>query len=307
MKKYLIIIMAVCAAFATLNSCKKTDGNINPLTDIKNLKVGSYLVQDSTINANLNSTSSTSTVGIVVHQYPGGEDVDHILLYSTLGTSTDTTQWKLVKSIPYTVGSTAALTATTAELATAFGVAASDIEPGSIFTFFTKAVTKTGSTFDINNAGDNGGGGLITGPAYKSAFSFTVYVVCPFTGGMTGDYWVLRDDWQDWGDSAVVKVTDGPGVNQINLSKVYPGGSKAILINPIIVNIDPLTGTASIPKVTYGKYGTDPTQYIAEGAGDNDVAGYVFSCTGFITLSINHSDNSGGDYGPNKLILQKKP
>ena len=50
MKKLLIIVIAVCAVFAGLNSCKKTGGNVNPLTDVKNLAVGSYLVIDSTIN-----------------------------------------------------------------------------------------------------------------------------------------------------------------------------------------------------------------------------------------------------------------
>ncbi|WP_301921524.1 hypothetical protein [Ferruginibacter sp.] len=304
MKKYLIIIMAVCAAFVALNSCKKTDGNINPLSDIKNLAVGTYLVQDSAINFNLNSTSNTSTVGIIVHQYPAGEEVDHILLYTTLGTSADTLKWKLVKSIPYIKGSTATLSTTTAELATSLGVPASSFEPGSIFTFFTRAVTKSGKTYDINNAGDNGGGGLITGPKYKSAFSFTVYVVCPFTGGMTGYYKVVRDDWTDWQKGDVVHVTDGPGANQINLSEVYPNGGT--VINPLLVNIDPVTGTAAIPKVTYGRYG-GPTsvQYVAQGAGANDVAGYVFSCIGFITLSINQS-GGGSDYGANKLILQKQ-
>ena len=72
MKKYIIIILAVCAVFAGLNSCKKTGGSINPLTDVKNLAVGSYLVIDSTINPNLNVLSSTSNVGVVVHQYPFG-------------------------------------------------------------------------------------------------------------------------------------------------------------------------------------------------------------------------------------------
>ncbi len=300
MKKYLIIIISFFTFSIALNSCKKTDGNINPLTDIKNLKVGSYLVQDSTINANLNSTSSTSTVGIVVHQYPAGETVDKILLYATLGTSTDTLKWKLVKSIPYTDGASTPLTATTAELAAAFGVAASSLTPGSVFTFFTRAVTTTGKTYDINNAGDNGGGGLITGPAYKSAFSFTVYIVCPFTGGMTGDYKVVKDEWNDWAAGDVVHITDGPGANQINLDEVYPNG--ATLLNPIIVNIDPITGTATIPVVTYGQYGSD--KYTAQGAGDNDVAGYVFSCTGFITLNIEHSGGGGSDVY--KLILQKQ-
>jgi hypothetical protein len=233
-----------------------------------------------------------------------GEVVDHILLFSTIGTSTDTLQWKLVKSVPYTAGATTALTTTTAELSTALGVPASSIAPGTVFTFFPRAVTKSGKTYDINNAGDNGGGGLITGPAYKSAFSFTVYVVCPFTGNMAGNYKVIKDEWADWAPGDIVQVTDGPAANQINLSQVYPAGGT--VISPLLVNVDPVTGTAKIPKVIYGRYGgATSIQYTAQGSGAGDVAGYVFSCTGFITLSINQS-GGGSDYGANKLILQKQ-
>ena len=303
MKKFLIIIIAACSAFVALNSCKKTGGNINPLSDIKNMKVGSYLVQDSLINANLNSTSPSSTVGIVVHQFPAGEAVDRILLYGTLGTSTDTLKWKLVKSVPYSSGTKVNVTATTAELATAFGVPASNFTPGSLLTFFTKAVTKSGLTYDITNAGNNGGAGLVTGAAYKAAFSFTVYVVCPFTGHMAGSYRVKKDGWEDWVKDDIVQVTDGPGINQINLSQIYPNGGT--VINPLLVNIDPVTGTATVPKVTYGRYGgVNSVQYSAEGVGANSVAGYVFSCTGFITLNLDHQ-GGGTDYGPNRLILEK--
>lgn len=304
MKKFLMMIMAVCTALVVLNSCKKTGGSINPLSDIKNLKVGSYLVQDSLVNANLNSTSGSSLVGIIVHQFPAGEAVDHILLYSTLGTSTDTLKWKLIKSVPYSSGTKVILSATTAELATAFGVPSSNFTPGSIFTFFTKAVTKSGLTYDITNAGNNGGGGLVTGSAYKAAFSFTVYVVCPYTGGMAGAYKVVRDDWTDWNPGDMVQVTEGLGANQINLSQVYPAGGT--VINPLLVNIDPVTGTATVPKVTYGRYGgATSVQYSAQGAGPNSVAGYVFSCTGFITLNLDQQ-GGGTDYGANKLILQKQ-
>ncbi len=297
MKKLLIIIFAVSAALAALNSCKKTGGNINPLTDIKNLAVGSYLVQDSMISANLNTSSSTSKIGIVVHQYPLGETVDHILIYATLGTSTDTLQWKLVKSVPYTAGSTVALSVTTAELATGFGAPASSFTPGSLFTFFPRAVTKSGKTYDINNAGDNGGGGLITGPAYKSAFSFTAYVVCPFTGGMTGTYKVIRDDWQDWVPGDLVQVTDGPAANQINLSQVWPNADYGSVIKPLLVNVDPASGAVSIPKVDFGAYPAVASVYGG--------TGYVFSCTGFITISTDFY-YGGASQGQTKLILQKQ-
>ena len=306
MKKYLIIIIAVCAAFVALNSCKKTGGNINPLSDIKNMKVGTYLVQDSLINANLNSTSGSSLVGIIVHQFPAGEAVDHIQLYGTLGTSTDTLKWKLIKSIPYSNGSKVILSATTDELSKAFGVPASNFTPGSVFTFFTQAVTKSGLTYDITNAGNNGGGGLVSGSAYKAAFSFTVYVVCPYTGGMAGSYKVVRDDWGDWNINDIVKITEGTVANQINLSQIYPGAKVGGTLNEkILVNIDPVTGTATVPKVTYGRYPSSAVQYTAQGASSNNVAGYVFSCTGFITLSLDHQ-GGGTDYGANKLILQKQ-
>jgi hypothetical protein len=297
MKKLLIIIIAVFAAFAVLDSCKKTGGNINPLTDVTNLKVGSYLVQDSSISANLNTSSSTSEIGIVVHQYPLGETVDHILLFATLGTSTDTTQWHLVKSVPYTAGSKVALSISSADLGKGYGVDPTTFAPGSLFTFFTRAVTKSGATYDINNAGDNGGGGLVTGPAYASAFSFTAYVVCPFTGGMTGTYKVIRDDWADWSAGDMVQVTDGPGTNQINLSQVWPNPAFGNIISPLLVNVDPASGAATVPKVDFGDYGS-----VASAASGS---GYVFSCTGYITLSIDVI-YAGGDQGALSLILQKQ-
>ncbi|GAC1427948.1 MAG: hypothetical protein NVSMB7_04850 [Chitinophagaceae bacterium] len=298
MKKILIIIVAVCATFFALNSCKKTGGNINPLTDVNNLTVGSYLVRDSSISANLNTSSSASKIGIVVHQYPLGEAVDHILIYAEQGTSTDTAQWRLVKSVPYTANSKVALSVNPVELGTAFGVNPSAFTPGTLFTFFTRAVTKSGKTYDINNAGDNGGGGLITGPAYKSAFSFNAYVVCPFTGGMTGTYKVVRDDWQDWNPGDMVQVTDGPGTNQVNLSQVWPNPAYGTVIKPLLVNVDASSGAAIVPKVDFGSYNN-----IVTSAGSG--SGYVFSCTGYITLNIDVI-YGGGDQGGLSLILQKQ-
>ena len=84
MKKFSIIIMAVCLAMAAFNSCKKTGGNVNPLTAVTNLGIGSYLVLDSNISSNLNTSSSSSKVGIVAHQYPGCEAIDHVLIFADI-------------------------------------------------------------------------------------------------------------------------------------------------------------------------------------------------------------------------------
>jgi len=305
MKKFLIIIIAVCAAFAALNSCKKTGGNINPLTDVKNLAVGSYLVIDSTIGTNLITSNSASKAGIVVHQYPLGEAVDHIQIFANLGTSPDSTTWKLVKSVPYTAGSSVPLSVTPAELGTAFGISGSALVPGSVYTFFPRAVTKSGKTFDINNAGDNGGGGLITGPAYSSGFSFSANIVCPFTGGMAGKYAVVKDDLQDWKTGDSVLVSNGPGPNQINLSLVWPNplnvNNPGTLVSPLLVNIDPATGEASVPAVSFGHYTNINGSYTAK---VTEGSGYVFSCSKLITLNIEISFDDV-DQGAYKLILQR--
>ncbi|MBS1919456.1 MAG: hypothetical protein JST17_04295 [Bacteroidetes bacterium] len=294
--KKILYILSVATLVIIIHSCKKKD-SLNVFSDYKNLGLGSYLTLDKNINLNLDYAHiATSTVGIQVSQYPNGQPIDHINLYATSTGSYDTTQWHFVKSVSYT-GPGTQLTVTGTELATALGVSIGSLQPGSVYTFYTRIITKEGYSFDVNTTGDNGGGGLVTGAYYNSVFSFTVYIVCPFTGNMTGTYKVLRDDWEDWSPGDLVQVTDGPGTNQINLSQVYPNPAYGSVINPLIVKIDPASGTATIPPTKFGQYSS---AYTAEGAGDNDVAGYVFSCTGYITLNI----LIGGD--PYKLILQKQ-
>lgn len=295
MKKLLYILSVVTLVF-TIHACKKTS-DLNMFSDVKNLGMGTYLTLDKNINLNLDySKIATSTVGIEVSQYPNGQAVDHIVLFSTVDASYDSTQWHFVKSVPYT-GPGTQLTVNGTELATSLGINISALQPGTAYTFYTRIITKEGYSFDVNTTGDNGGGGLVTGAYYNSVFSFTAYIVCPFTGNMAGTYKVIRDDWEDWEPGDLVPITDGPGANQINLSQVYPNPDYGDIINPLIVNIDPASGTATIPPTLFGQYSNS---YTAAGAGVNNVAGYVFSCTGYITLNI----NIDGD--PYRLILQKQ-
>jgi len=295
--KKLLYILTVISTLIAVNACKKKGGDINPLSDRSHLGLGTYITLDKNINLNLDySQVATSTVGIEVSQYPNGQEVDRIEVFATENASYDTAEWHLVKSVPYT-GAATQLTVSGTELASALGVAPTDLQPGAAYTFYTRTFTKEGYSFDVNTTGDNGGGGLVTGPYYNAAFSFTAYIVCPFTGSMAGTYKVIRDDWQDWVPDDLVQVTDGPGANQINLSQVWPNVAYGTVVNPLIVDIDPASGTATVPEVVFGHYSAD---YTAVGAGDGGVAGYVFSCTGYITLNINIS----GD--PYKLILQKQ-
>jgi hypothetical protein len=292
-------------AILFLVGCKKSEQG-NPLADIANLDPGSYITLAATDNLNFNYAQiATSAVGIKVSQYKSGvaaSDVASIKVYAVKGSSTDKTAWKLVKTVPYT-GENTALSITGAELGTALGVAPSSFSPGDFYTFYNQVVTKDGRSFDIVNSP----GALGSLSAYNAAFVWQAYITCPFTGSMAGNYRVLQDDWADWGVGDIVQVLDGPAANQINLSKVWPNPAYGDIVNPLVVKINASNGVATVPLVTFGNNypGTATAQGAdANGAGDNVACGYVFSCTGFITLVMKVTYN-GGNQGNLKLVLKK--
>jgi hypothetical protein len=299
--KKIIYSIVFCSLLFTVSSCKKTDGPVNPLSSINNFKIGSYLVLDKTISENLDySKIATATVGVTVHQYSGGEAIDHVDVFASTSFDYDTTKWKMVKTVPYT-GTGISITVTGTELAKAYGVSTTALTPGSSYTIFNRIITKSGARYDVNTTNDNGGGGLLDGPYYNGSFHFAANVVCPYVSSMAGTYKVITDDWQDNAAGDIVTITDGPKANTLDLSGVWPNTS-APLVNHLIINIDPATGAATVPKVTFeddGKYGT---------AIATDGAGYAFSCTGKITLTINVtlSNPAYGDQGAFRLILQKQ-
>ncbi len=284
---YSIIILA---------SCKKAE-NVNPLADVANLGVGSYITLASTENVNLSYNTPTSMVSIKVDQYKGGGGaIDQIVLYVVEGSNGNPTAWKKIKSVPYT-GPGTVLSATSQDVATALGVSVASLTPGNFYTFYNQVVTKDGKTYDLSNTL----GALESNSNYNAVFRWQAFVTCPFAGPVGGAYKVVQDDWADWSPGDVVTVLDG-AANQINLSKIWPNPAYGDVSSPLIVNIDPATGTAKVPKVTFGiNY---PGTATAQGAGAGDVAGYVFSCTGYITLNMLVTYN-GSSQGNLKLVLQK--
>lgn len=290
MRKLFFVLTVL--GLATLLSCKKTEVT-NPLADFKNLGIGSYITLDSVLNLNFAYNTPESKVGIQVSQY--ASDVDSIVLFVVEGASGDPSTWRQVKKIKFN-GPRTEISATELEVATALGITTTDMAAGNFYTFYNRVITKDRRVFDLSNTP----GALEANSNYNTVFRWTAYITCPFTGGMSGLYTVIQDDWEDWAPGDVVTVTDGPGANQVNLSQVWPNTAYGSVVNPLIVNVDPATGTATVPPTIFGNYGSD-----AEAVGaDGGVAGYVFSCTGFITLNMNLKYN-GAPQGSFKLILKK--
>ena len=287
-----IILPIIALTFlAAIAGCKK--GKV--VSDIDNLGTGSYVTLVRTIANTLNYANiNTSSASITVRQY--GEAIDKIKVYVSSGPKTlNKGNWKFIKDVPYS-GDSVTITVTSQELATALGIPVSGLQPGTSYTFYNQVITKSGKTFDIVNTPQHG----ISN--YNMALNWGASVVCPFTGNMAGNYTVIQDEWADWSPGAVVPVTNGPGANQVNLSQVWPNPAYGTVVQPFVVNVDPATGAATVTSgVTIGNYSAYGFTMVT-GSGSS---GFVFSCTGRITLRVRISAPPFGDQGFLNLILQK--
>ncbi len=308
MKKIIYLFVAL-GALMIFGACKKTGGNINPLSSVNNLGIGAYVTLDTKQPLSLNldfSNFAASKVGINVTASPSGKAVDHIDVYVSQAATFDPAQWKKVKTVAYT-GAGTSLTVTGTELATALGKPIASFSPGTSYNFYQRVFTTDGASYDVSNTGSNAGSGIQTGPNYHAAFVFQAFIVCPFVGPVAGSYKIVRDDWADWNPGDIVQVTDGPGANIVNISKVYPNPAYGSVSSPLLITVDPATGTATVPKTTYGIYspGGAANTAAAVGTGTAGNAGFVFSCTGYIGIQLTQF-YGGNSQGAFTLILQKQ-
>ncbi len=296
MKKIFNKILIAIAFTALVSSCQKDDLALNnPFVDINNLGKGAYVTLNSTTNVNLNFAAiDASSVGVKIDPYDNGVKIKEVKLYVFKGSSSDPKAWKLVKTVP--MAGTTTIAATGAEIAKAYGTTpAALFAPGQFYTFYHQIVTEDGKTYDISNTV----GALESATGYRACMRWTAYVICPFTGGMTGTYKVIQDDWEDWAPGDLVKVTDG-AAGEINLSDVWPNPKYGDKIGSgLTIKVNAQTGAASLGTTAlFADYG-----YTVKAT---SVSGYVFSCTGYIGLKIGLFATGYGDQGTKNLILQKQ-
>lgn len=291
MRKYSTALLALILLIGS--SCKKED----LITDFDSLTQGSYLTLTEVVNTNINYASlSTSTVSIKVGSK--GSPVDKVNIYVAETPTVDKTQWKLVKSLPFSEGMSLDVKAT--EIASALGVAPSQLEPGNQYTLYNEIVTKDGRMFSSANTDADFEGQA----GYNMAMHWTATVVCPYTAStIAGTYTVVTDQWVDWNPGDQVQVTAGPGANQVNLSQVWPNPAFGSVTNPLVLNVSPATGAVTVPAgVTIAHYTGSGGYDLVTGAGSS---GYVFSCTNTISVNIHLTSPQFGDFGNNQLTLKK--
>jgi len=290
MKKILLLIAGV-VAIVGIHSCTKDTIN----GDVSAYEMGAYLVynQDAPGTQLYDlSDIANSTVSIDVKSV--GSPIDAVNVY--VGSATDGSDWTLIKTVEFNESAT--LSVSGAELAAALGQDISDFTAGNSFTFFNEVVTTDGRTYSMANTSTD----FESQTPYKMAFRWYATIFCAFDASVfTGVFIVDEDGWADYsaGDVIPNAAEPGPGENQIMLH-VYPSSKYGTAINPIIVDIDPETNEATVSKQVYGQYnGSAYGDFSVEGSGS------VNSCTGVISLSLEHTV-AAGTFGTYNLVIRKQ-
>jgi len=134
---------------------------------------------------------------------------------------------------------------------------------------------------------------------------FTAYVSCPFVvEDAIGTYQVVEDGWADWdpGDQIeVVANRDGTGVIVKGMFSKFRNDDRGPYDVEILV--DPNGGFATVEKQpAWEWFWYTGTELYGTGSVEGD--GFVFSCSGVITLSLEHTVTAGS-FGVYVLTLQK--
>jgi hypothetical protein len=281
MKQYSLnlFLILILAGFA----CSKKDSLVDP----DKLEIGSYLTLVKENNTTIDfGDLANSTVSIEVGSK--GTPVDKVNIYVSETPTIDKTQWKLLKSLPFTEGMKLEVKAS--EIATALGKA---IEPGNTYALYNEVVTTDGRTFSSANTDTDFEGQA----GYNMAMSWTATTTCPYDQSVfDGTFTIVQDTWQDYAPGDFVEVSAGPGENKITIY-VYPSPAYGSNQQGVVLNVDPATGNVTIPKQVVGDYG-DVTDVTMEGTGS------VNSCQGTITLT-DVIINYGGTEYPVELVLKK--
>ena len=233
--------------------------------------------------------------------YSQNKDIDEIVYTISFADASDpdATYADAELAIPgsaFTNGK-ASVSLTSDQIAQMFGLADhTALDGGDNFTFVAKAVLTDGRVIDANNSAPSITGG--TNASFTT--QFTVFVACPFNvAEAVGTYTITRDDAEvslDPSDDQV-EVIAGTAPNTVILKDLYGYPQQY----DVVVTVNPGNGAATIAKQKAWDSDALLGQY---GEASIEGGGWFFSCTGLLTVDIEHTVDLGS-FGTYKLELTK--
>ncbi len=175
-------------------------------------------------------------------------------------------------------------------VASALGIQLNEIYAGDLIQFRGESVGTDGRVITINSLDAD----YQSEPAQKQSYSFQAWVSCPFSASQSAGLYTVEVDgwWEEPGRT--IEVVAGTG-DQIIVKDFY--GQEAADGQPagfydVAIDVDPNSGIATIVE--------DPKQYVwnhptyglvwLDAVSSN---GFVFSCSGTISMSLRHRVAAG--------------
>lgn len=216
---------------------------------------------------------------------------------------------RVLKEIPgdaFGTSPSSSMTIKLSEFVAAVGLTLDELAGGDIFTIYNQVSLADGRVYpDTLQLGDNEYVNLENAfftaagtTSYTGTLSFAV--LCPFVAAdAAGTYIVTRDDAEVFYEANEPVAVAGPGPNQVTFKNLFAHPQAY----DVIVDVDPATAIATVSKQV--AWNTDNFGW---GFGEASVegTGLFFSCTGFITVDLEHTV-SAGSFGTYKLELTRKP
>jgi hypothetical protein len=215
----------------------------------------------------------------------------------------------------------AKLTITAAELVTALNAAGrtiadagapggqrayviTDFLAGDRVDCFATVTDKKGNVFPVTRIGND----LLTNPGMRTMHRFNFFFSCPFDATeAAGTYFVTFDGWGDYPSNGTVPVEVTSTANSVTLN-LYSDAWIGVANHkdyPVTITVNTANGVATVAAQQAYDTGWWPGAF---GIASVDGAGFVFSCSGTITVDLQHrvaAGTFGG--GPYNITLQKNP
>jgi hypothetical protein len=257
--------------------------------------------------SNLASATFTSKI-----EDPAGnvQKYELFMLATVGGTVQDTVPIKTISSFP------SDLNISSSDIAGALDIDLEDLGPGDAFQFFAHATRTDGTVYSHEApqySSDKGYNGnltsetLISETGYMNALQFNVLYSCPFNvGDAVGTYRIIVDDFETSVGDDLFEVNAGPRDNQIIMVSPFDH------VNPltgeedynVVIDVEPTSGAASITLQSAWHCDNFGCSY---GLGSIETVGslnFAFSCTGTITLLLQHSV-AAGRFGSFRFVAEK--
>lgn len=293
-----VLILGLALGFG---SC--SDSSLDPWKDIT-AGDGMMVIADEILSPVYNFTDLANAKFEYTISVPGNNAAKYELYASLNGGTTS-----LVKTITTFPGK---VTVTAQELATALGITTGAFKAGDQVNFFATVTRNDGVVFSHKTID-----GDVENPGMKDAYTFVTYFSCPFLPAeAAGTYVVTKDAWQDYAadgtEELVVEAAGDSVVIKGLYSTAWKGKANEATMPwrelNVAVKVNLTTGIASVdPRRAYHAtwWGTSPA-FITYGWANVDGSGFVFSCSGIITLNLQHRVNTGTfGGGPYNITLKR--